>query len=173
MWLMRVFTLRLLYYSVAMWSKIYLVLYLWPFHLDLLQLFVELKLLLVLRVGWEACPIVDMATTRYATLPILNRGLLLLLHLLVYLLGITLMAWNMHTLLILIVSLYKYILVWIRILAGKESTLSLPFPSFFNHSLLWCWALTFGNMTDCFEITNHVVESLVILYRCLWILLLS
>ena len=169
---MGVLTLRLLYYSVTMWSNIYLVLYLWPFHLNLLQLFVELELLLVLWVWWKAGSIIDMATARYTALPILYTSLLLLLHLLVYLLGVALMAWDMHSFLILIVSLYKYVLVWIRILAGKESTLGLSFSSFFNHSLFWCWTFTFGDVTDGFEITHHVMESLIILYWCLWILLL-
>ena len=131
----------------------------------------KLELLLVLRVWWKTGSIINMTSTWYTALSNLNSCLLLLLHLLVYLLRVTLMAWNMHTFWVRTMRLDQNVLIWIRILAGKESSLSLTFASIFYHSLLRGRTLTFGNMTNGLEISNHIMKAVIVL-QILRILLL-
>lgn len=138
------------------------------FHLNLLELFMKFQLLLMLRWWRKACSIIDMTTSRCTVLT--NYWLLGLLKLLIKYLRISLMTWNMHSFSIWIMTLDQNILVWIRVFPREKSTLSLSFPPFFNHSFLWSWAFTFGYMTYSFEITNHMMKTLTLLYR--WLILL-
>ena len=120
----------------------------------------------MLRIGWEAWPIIYMTTSRNAILTNLDWCLLLLLHLLVYLLR-SLMAGNVHAFLLL--GRYQNVLIWIWILPRKESPLGLPFSTFLNHSFLGSRTLAFCNVADGFEISYHI-EALTSL--SLWVLLL-
>ena len=140
------------------------------FHLDLLQLLVKFQLLLMLS-RWEAWSVIYMTTSRNTrVLANLYRCLLLWLHLLIWLLRIPLVAWYVHSFRISCISLNQYVLIWIRVFAWEKSSLCLSFSSFFDHSFLWSWAFTFGNMWYSFESTK--CKCLIVL-DCRGILLLS
>ena len=148
------------YYCPSLRSMIHLIIYLISFHLDLLELFVELELLLMLSIWWKARPIIDITSSWYTILGCLNR---ILLHLLIYLLWV-LVTWDTHTFLCLVVILHQNVLVRAWILAGKESALSLAFSTVLDHSLLWSRTLTFGNVANSFKVANNLWNALIILH---------
>ena len=156
------------YYSSSMRTWVYLVV-LWSFHLYLLKLLMQLKLLLMLRIRREASPVINMTSTRYASLTSLDCRLLLL-ELLIDLLRVALMAWNVNT--FWIITLDQDVLVWVRVFSRKEPSLRLTLSALFNHSFLRSWTLTLSYMSNCFKVANHIMKSLILLNWALRVLLL-